>query len=71
MIGRARIGGSKGSAKYRTGMKQPPTASATLSLRIWIPGFYEVQLVQTPAVRGAADITRRASCATVDLSIRR
>jgi hypothetical protein len=34
------------------------------------PGFYEVELVQAPAVRGAADMTN-ASCATVDLSIRR
>ena len=34
------------------------------------PGVYEVELVQTTSVRGAADLTN-ASCATVDLSIRR
>jgi hypothetical protein len=34
------------------------------------PGFYEVELAQTPSVRGAADLTR-VPCATVDLSIRR
>ena len=34
------------------------------------PALYEVELVQAAAVRGAADLTR-ASCATVNLSIRR
>jgi len=34
------------------------------------PGVYEVELAQVPALSGAADLTR-ASCATVNLSIRR
>jgi hypothetical protein len=34
------------------------------------PEVYEVELAQSPAVSGIADLTR-ASCATVDLSIRR